>query len=175
MNYEVRCECGKPHIVTGTDAGASLPCGCGRTVEVPALHQLRLAAGQAGAAPELLLTNMLLKKELPDTSACVECGTITDGIVWAEVKCEEAEQRVERSTPTGCFLPGLLLGYIVISRTPQTVRELGREVRFRIPIRCCDFCARSLTTSSLRAALRQHPVCAGVLDKYPHAQVSRGR
>ena len=47
MKYEVRCECGKAHAVTGADAGASLACDCGQTVEVPPLHQLRTLAGQA--------------------------------------------------------------------------------------------------------------------------------
>jgi hypothetical protein len=44
MQFEIPCECGRRLTVTAGDAGATLRCGCGRTVQVPGLHQLRASA-----------------------------------------------------------------------------------------------------------------------------------
>ena len=52
MSYQVTCACGKSHAVTLADAGTSLPCGCGRTVEVPPLHKLREHAGETALADD---------------------------------------------------------------------------------------------------------------------------
>jgi hypothetical protein len=171
MNYEVRCECGKAHAVTGADAGASLACACGRTVEVPPLHQLRAAAGQLAAAPEMLLTSLLVNRELPDGADCTECGRPTDGVVWADVACERAEVLPGRSVPVGCLPIGF--GILVFYRRTRAPEVRGRNVGFRVPVRCCHGCAPALTGAALVAALRRHPACAGVLDKYPHARITR--
>ena len=41
MQFELPCECGRRLIVTAGDAGATLRCECGRTVQVPGLNELR--------------------------------------------------------------------------------------------------------------------------------------
>jgi hypothetical protein len=171
MSYEVRCECGKAHAVSAADAGASLRCDCGRTVDVPPLHALKLAAGQSAVSPELLLQSLLANHELPDTDKCGSCGKDTEGSLNAIIDCERAEVKVQERTPTGC-LP-LPFGAIIYYRTTRA-QVRGRDVVFRVPVRCCPACARKLTGNELRAILRKHPTCAGVLDKYPHARVSRG-
>jgi hypothetical protein len=170
MSYEVRCECGKAHAVSAADAGSSLRCDCGRTVEVPPLHELKLAAGQSAVSPELLLQSLLVNRELPDTDECGSCGKHTDGSLNAIIDCERAEVKVEERTPTGC-LP-LPFGAIIYYRTTRA-QVRGRDVVFRVPVRCCPACARTLTGDGLRLLLRQNRVCAGVLDKYPHARVTR--
>jgi hypothetical protein len=45
MEYLIQCECGKRLAVMAGSAGASLPCGCGRSVRVPALSELRAQQG----------------------------------------------------------------------------------------------------------------------------------
>jgi len=173
MPYEVRCECGKTHAVGAADAGASLCCGCGRTVEVPALHELRLAAGQFAFSPEVTLANLLARGELPDTLECIGCGEQTGGIVFATVACEQAAQK-KTYFPAGCFSPILwVFGVIIFLREPRDENWYGRDVWFRVPVRYCPGCTETLTDAKLRVALRQHPVCAGVLDKYPQARVAR--
>ena len=60
MSYEVRCQCGKVHAVSAADAGSSVRCACGQLVDVPPLHLLRTAAGEAGVSPSVQLQAMLL-------------------------------------------------------------------------------------------------------------------
>ncbi len=171
MQYEVRCECGKPHAVTGADAGTSLKCDCSRTVEVPPLHKLRTTAGQDALPAETTLEKLLATKQLPNTAECVICGEPTDGIVQVRVVCEHVEEQTNAVERNGCFILGLLLGWIV--RVPHESRIVGRDVRFRIPVRCCDLCLGRVTNDDLRTALRRNRVCAAVLDKYPHAHIKR--
>ncbi|MFO0868489.1 MAG: hypothetical protein U0935_06030 [Pirellulales bacterium] len=40
-HYQVTCSCGEPHAVRLSQAGQEIPCGCGRTVSIPLLGQLR--------------------------------------------------------------------------------------------------------------------------------------
>src|SRR6185503_15253979 len=52
MRFEVPCECGRRLSVTGGDAGAALRCDCGRTVQVPGLHELGASAPAPAPAPK---------------------------------------------------------------------------------------------------------------------------
>jgi hypothetical protein len=142
-------------------------------VEVPPLHELRIAAGQSAVSPEVQLTTLLANKQLPGTAECAACGEPTEGLIIVAIECERAEEKSDRTERAGCFLLGLLLGWIVLYRPARDGRAFGRDVQFFVPVRYCDGCAARLTESGLRTALRRNPVCAGVLDKYPHARVTR--
>jgi hypothetical protein len=170
MSYEVRCECGKAHAVGATEAGTTLRCDCGRTIDVPPLHVLRKSAGELGASPDLLLQGLILKKQLPDSDQCASCGTRTDGEVVAVINCESAVEQEEKRTPVGC-LPIGFFAIVIYHTTQKKVR--GRDVWFRVPVRCCPACAGDVGDDRLRLLLRQNRVVAGVLDKYPHAHVTR--
>jgi hypothetical protein len=52
MQVRLRCECGREILVTTGDAGASLACACGRTVEVPSLEEFRKLPAVAPPADE---------------------------------------------------------------------------------------------------------------------------
>lgn len=171
MKYEMRCECGKAHAVSASDAGALIPCTCGRTVEVPPLHQLRAAAGQQGGAPELALWGLLRTGALPATDECARCGEPTEGTVVAFVECERAEIKKAEKRPSGCLPIGI--GFLVFYAPVREPELQGRDVMFHIPVRACPACARELDRGELRTVLRKHPVCAALLTKYPHARVSR--
>ena len=170
MISDVRCECGKAHTVSATDAGATLKCACGREVDVPPLHVLRETAGEFGLSPDLMLQGLILKKQLPDTDECAQCGTKTEGEVVAVVNCESAQEKEVGAAATGCVATPF---FAIVSYLPSRKRTLGRDVWFRVPVRCCPACARTLTGDGLRTLLRKNRVCAGVLDKYPHARVTR--
>jgi hypothetical protein len=45
MDFNVRCECGIPLLISEGAAGARVPCDCGRTVIIPSLDELRKQAG----------------------------------------------------------------------------------------------------------------------------------
>ena len=41
-NYLITCECGNQHSITPHQAGAQLPCDCGKFIDAPPLSKLRL-------------------------------------------------------------------------------------------------------------------------------------
>ena len=185
MSYEVRCECGKARPVTAADAGASLRCGCGRSVEVPPLHQLRATAGQAGVSAEMQLYAMLHKGELPGTDECIRCHRTTGGVVRVVIECERAENKFthigEAQAIAQSLLDNLLKLVVGFSWTnPQPVeredRVLGRHVVFTVPLRVCGVCDTEIRSAgALRETLRRVPVYAALLDKYPWARITHYR
>ncbi|HJZ93133.1 MAG TPA: hypothetical protein VKE40_19810 [Gemmataceae bacterium] len=54
MQYEIACECGRGVLVTAGQAGSTLSCGCGRTIMVPSLRELK---ERALARPEPVSAN----------------------------------------------------------------------------------------------------------------------
>jgi hypothetical protein len=173
--YEARCACGKALAVTGADAGATLRCECGQSVDVPPLHHLRTAAGEVGTSPELVLWAMLTKGGWPDTKECAGCSRLTGGVVWAEL----IQYNPEEPNPTDIETAGCILALanvitnLILPSKPK--RPAGYEVWTRIPVRCCEVCAGSMTNPNLRKALQQHPVTAGILAKYPELRVWRDK
>lgn len=176
MKYEVRCECEKVRAVSAADAGVSLPCPCGRTVDVPPLHILRASAGEQAISPALQIQGMLLRNELPGTRACACCHRDTDHVLRVSVVCERVSTRTRsRANPhavLGCLVFGLF-GWIALRSAEETI-ERGREVSFTLPVRLCEVCNHETPTpSALRAALCATPVYAALLDQYPNAAVAR--
>lgn len=177
--YQVQCECGKAHAVGAADAGASLRCPCGRTVEVPPLHQLRTAAGELGVSPVVQLQGMLIKNELPGTRMCACCGRETEHLVRVSVSCERIitkEQSTKGAALLGCLAFGALAGIAasVLSRAGNPPVQHGTEVSFVLPVRVCEACDSTLTNSaSLREALSKTPAYAALLDRYPEALIHR--
>ena len=174
MKYEVRCECGKAHPVTAADAGSSLRCGCGRAVEVPPLHQLRASAGQAALSPVVEVRSLLLRGQLPATRDCACCHRETDGLLRVSVECERPI--VKNSTSKAEWLAGCLLfgwlGALVMFRSREPIVH-GEEVVLTVPVRVCDACRDTLADPGiLRQALRQTPVYAALLDRYPNARIT---
>jgi len=180
MNYEVRCECGKAHAVTAADAGASLGCACGRTVEVPPLHQLRADAGQDVLSPVVRVQALLLDGRLPGTRACACCRCDTGGLVQARVQCQWAI--VSSGGPSradmigGCLLSawlGLLLHFFRRSAPPK---EHGQDIVVILPLPVCEACRPTLDDpAELRGALRAIPEYAALLDHYPDARIMPAR
>src|SRR5262245_58305082 len=99
MKYEVRCECGKSHAVSAADAGASLRCACGRTVEVPPLHRLRTVEGETAIPLLVQVRGMIANGQLPGARVCVRCQRPTNDMARVGLGCEptpgEAEARSE--------------------------------------------------------------------------------
>ncbi len=167
MNYEVRCECGKVHAVSAADAGGMVRCACGRAVDVPPLHLLRAAAGQAALSPAFRLEALLFEGKLPGTRECAGCYRDTDGLIRVAVVCERGTSAPDGSSRDeaakesfGCLL-GLftsLPGPWSERRAPeyQPSRNRGQDVAFEVPLRVCEVCDHELTTpAALRAALAQ--------------------
>jgi len=176
MKYEVRCECGQAHAVTGADAGASLTCSCGRTVEVPPLHQLQAAAGEEVLSPVVRVQTLLLEGRLPGTHDCAVCHTKTSGLIQARIQCAWAQ--VSSGGPSrASVLAGCLfsfgLGFILyaLRRTAPSV-EHGQDIILTVPLPVCEACRPDLNAPvELRHALYHIPEYAALLDRYPNAHI----
>jgi transcription elongation factor Elf1 len=173
-HYRVSCDCGRSHQVSGGDAGSHLPCGCGRTVDVPDLHTLRTSVGEPTISPELAIEMMMRDRQIPGDGTCLCCGAMTADICHVQVECERPE--VNKGGWKLNLLPtlaGLLFGFVIWHREWNNEQVRGRHVAFRLPMRTCSACARSLSKTEIGTALRQINVYRQLLDKYPHASIGR--
>lgn len=174
QTYPVACECGKEQAVTGGQAGSSLPCACGRTMEVPSLGALKRSVGQASISADLEIKHRLAEGSLPLEDDCVLCGAATRNVVMTRVVCEQAEKRDRIPWWYWLLIPiGLWVAVLVlVAYARGESRTLGRDVTFRLPVRVCDECDPGVwTLDAAREALLRSPLYARLLGKYPHAQV----
>ena len=179
MKYEVRCACGKAFAVAGGDAGATLRCDCGRTVDVPPLHELRIAAGEEVLSPAVRLESLLLAGKLPGTRECVGCFRETKGIVRVSIECERGISLPEGASrdptpPPGCLL-GLLAALIPAPAEKEgpLTQHFGQDVAFIVPLPICESCRNELVDPrALSVALRHIPEYAALLGAYPHAWIA---
>lgn len=182
MKYRVDCGCGKEIAVGAGQAGSTVACACGRTVEVPSLRELRVAAGQpATRTPELILQVLLAEGRLPRESDCVGCRRETDGVVWVIAECERPEVQSDAAagwgwTAVALMLFGLFAAIFVralASRVSDTADEVGRDVTLRLPLRCCPACEPSLQGERLWDAALSVADYGPLLRKYPHTRLRR--
>lgn len=178
MSYSVPCECGKRVPAGAGDAGATLRCTCGRAVEVPSLHQLRLSAGEEALTPVLRIRAMLAAGLLPGKTACVVCGAAQARSERVHVECERVrvvDGPSKGEIVTGCIgfvFFGWLLALAAVGSLQKHRREYGDDVSVQVPLPVCDGCRGSLgTATGLRAAVRAQPDYADLLDRYPNARV----
>jgi hypothetical protein len=178
MEFQVRCECGRAAVVTEGDAGAQVPCPCGRSIAVPSLVALRAQAGPsaAGASIVLILERLRDAGDLPDDGRCVVCGLETAGLLSCTVECERSWSRGSAgdSWLTRIFLflisPWLLLLVLLNRRTEE--QQLGRDVVFALPLRLCGGCRPgSLRPDAVKDLLRRVEIYGRLLDRYPDAKV----
>ena len=175
MPYEVHCECGKAHAVSAADAGTSLRCACGHTVDVPPLHQLRTARGREALSPLVQLRALVQNGLVPGTQDCVCCHCHTNNLLRVGIGCEQGSRGPSRAEVVGCLLAPcigwvLALVMVVVSRV---IRETSDDVSVVVPLPVCDACRPTLNHPAvLRQALRQIPEYATLLGYYPRAQVS---
>jgi hypothetical protein len=176
MKYEVRCECGKAHAVSGADAGATLNCACGQRVEVPPFHQLRSQAGQSAVPILAQVRGLIATGLLPGPRVCVCCRRPAKGVMQVGIGCETTPGS-DRSggDAAGCLLgwltggpAGLLLG----AGTARMVKKASPDVSIVVPLPVCDACRPSHNDpATLRLSLRQFPEYAALLDQYPNARI----
>jgi hypothetical protein len=177
MSYEVRCECGKTRAVGAADAGTSVRCPCGRSVDVPPLHVLRASVGEPSISPIIQIQALLTRGELPGARDCACCHRVTDHLIRVSVVCERAIPQgpsVATTAATGCLM--ILTGIFIFSSSSASAASAqhGSEVSFILPVRMCEGCARYVTTpQAIRTALATTPAYAALLARYPNALIRR--
>lgn len=171
--YPVGCECGATIHVPGTSAGTTFTCKCGRKLEVPTLAQLKASVGQAVMSADLELQHLVAAGALPLEKDCVLCRKPTTNQAAYTVVCERPEDKSGGSIWYQLFFIWFspLLYMMQMARRQPEVH--GQNVVFRLPVRVCEGCMRTLTTAAaVRKAMCETPVYARLFDKYPHAGIT---
>jgi hypothetical protein len=182
MNYSVTCGCGKEHAVEATQAGSTLKCVCGRSIAVPLLSKLRIAAGENAVPLNTIETirEMIRRGELPNGEVCPHSGRRADSTVYFRVQCERMWVRGNESANIGLMVVYfLLLGWIAVfvaSQKSRPVEELGRDTSLELPLRVSSEVSakiiRMRRQKRLKQLLRTTPIYATLLDEFPEAAVT---
>jgi hypothetical protein len=177
VDYHVTCGCGKSLAVSAGSAGSRLPCPCGRTIEVPSLRELRRQHGEAVIVnPVLEIEHLAAADGLPATGPCIRCGRDDAATAIVTAECERSwvrkPGRLELILSFLLRSPVLLLAHLWERQTaPADV--LGRDVVLRLPLRLCLACLSEVRTQAdFAKVLREVPVYARLLDRYPEAILS---
>ncbi len=182
MDYFVDCACGNRLRVTAALAGSTVRCPCDRVVSVPALSELRQAAGERPFESGIVDTirRMIAEGSLPQTRECALTGRLTDDVVEVEVECQRLWKRGPKKLGWGCVLSALilpcwplwlLLGWALLDEKRE---ELGRALVVRIPLRVCrdrQDGLRRMSQRRLRRLLQHVSVYAKLLHEYPGARM----
>lgn len=172
MKYPVPCECGQVHRVAATLAGSQLACTCSREVAVPSLSKLKVKAGEAPLSAELRIQHMLQLGMLPEETSCRLCGTETKHTFYCWAVCERVEVKrgpsVWTIVVTYVFFGFLFAAIMAALRDRTGETEMGRDVRFRLPLRVCEKCSPELKDyATLKETVWRVPVYRELIDKYP--------
>jgi hypothetical protein len=142
------------------------------------LSELKHQTGDLAAPPELIIQSMLKEGQLPEHDWCVICETDTDNVCWLKVICESISmQKKERLGCLSMMIMVLSPWELVLHLLGggDEVQEVGRSVRFNLPIRLCDVCGKDQGKLTLKQVMSLVPIYAYLLGKYPHAEVSPSR
>jgi len=181
MDYRVTCACGQAVAVAEGAAGSAVPCPCGRTVAVPSLRQLRRLNRVADPInPVLVIRQMLAAGELPPGRECARCGRADAPRAEVTVQVEMAWVRrrgrwdwlvlVAGAALTCVSIPVAIAAAVFRATQPGDMQTLGQDVAVTLPIRLCPACrAEVRTRHDIEDVLREVPVYARLLDRYPGA------
>ena len=172
--YPVPCSCGQQREVPSTEAGRTYQCTCGLTVEIPTLRELKQSVGESSTVVELEIEYKLNQKLLPESSICEICQIPTEESATAIVVCESITQKSESKLSS--LATFLLFRWVGLILKPDFAggreRDVGRHVQFPLPIRICSAC-RDQNRGKAKTILKNIPLYARLLQKYPHAEVSK--
>jgi hypothetical protein len=177
MDYRVICGCGKSLAVSAGSAGMRLPCPCGRTVEVPSLRELRRLHGEVVTVnPVIAIEQLGAAGGLPTVGPCVRCGRDDAATVHITAECERRWIR-RPSRWKWVFLAlwhwPLALILHLWERQTESVDAFGRDIVLDLPVRLCPTCGtEARTPAAIADVLREVPVYARLLDRYPEAKLT---
>jgi hypothetical protein len=146
-------------------------------VDVPSLRELRRSAGEADTVnPVLVIERLTADGELPGGRGCTWCGRDDAATVHVTATCE---RRWFRRPGRWNWLAVAVISWPLAlaahlwERQAGEVQEFGRDVILRLPLRLCPPCrAEFRGRAALADVLRQVPVYAALLDRYPAAELT---
>lgn len=191
MKYSVTCDCGQILPVEATQAGSTLQCRCERTVQVPRLSALRVAAGETAIplnAAERVRQGVR-DGTLPNNPLCPLTARVPDAIAVFRVRCEKVwRRRTDDDSfstwqaifwgmvlgPAGIML-SVLRGMVRSRWRAGGVEELGRDTFVEAPVRVAaevlPQLARQRNQRRLRDILTPTPQYADLFAEYPDAEI----
>jgi hypothetical protein len=163
MDYPIRCECGHEMLVNEGSAGASIPCACGRIVEIPSLGALRTSIGLStvDVPLEIDVWSKVESGELPPPR-CIGCGGAGEQISYV-AECEQIDQRTSHDKwpllqglifAMGLLANSLVIAYRINGRDETVTTTYGREVVIPVPVRCCAACQNALIRKPTSGVLK---------------------
>ena len=181
MSYAVTCGCGTRHPVSATQAGSTLSCACGRSIEVPPLSDLRSAAGESAIPLNTIeeIRVLVRRGELPNGSICPYSDRPANATLVLLVKCEQMWVRGGDRWRTGSIVAAVLfcgwIGALLALFSPVRREELGRDTVVEVPVRIssdlADEMLRIRQQKKLKSILRKTPIYAKLLEEFPRASV----
>ena len=184
MSYSVRCQCNELHTVAASQAGAQLCCGCGRTLSVPPLSELRQQAREIAYAAATCDSIRFQSDsgELPPVGRCAACGLATQETFDFYVECERT--KVKDLVPNHWYGIQLLLvlfhPIFFVTRMfhhaslDKPLIETGRDTVVRTPLcmdATCSATLRRAGQTRLQELLGSVPIYQQLLDEYPGAKI----
>ncbi len=181
MSYSVTCGCGATHTVTATQAGSTLRCACGTSIEVPLLSALRKSAGESPIPLNTIETiqAMIRRGELPSGDICPYSGRPANNTLFVHVQCERVWVRGGDSMGAGQVIAYVLLlgwiGALIASIKTRPREELGQDTSLELPLRISSDAGSKILRirrqRALKMLLRKTPVYATLLEEFPEAYV----
>jgi hypothetical protein len=185
MPYSISCSCGREFAVEATQAGAELECpGCRRSVKVPRLSQLRVAAGESAIPLNAAerVTVAVREGKLPNNLVCPVTGGMANAVAVFHIHCERSWKRRQEAGDDNVWdrLSSMLfwgmLGFFVWTSRKGVQETLGRDTFVDAPLRVSSEVLRQLSRQrnqrELRGLLGTVPEYAAVFQEYPGATVS---
>jgi hypothetical protein len=177
MDFRIQCPCGLMITVSEAAAGSETRCACGNTVRIPEWTELRVRAGLPpyNISPELLIENMLVKRELPFDDQCIKCEETTDNIVHVLTKCERIWVKDNSGGTWAKAFAILFMGFwgLILASRSREEKAYGKDKIYSLPLRVCPACLQTLRTPwDVKLCLRAVPTYELLLDKFPDAEVS---
>src|SRR5260370_11128712 len=147
MDFRIQCSCGLAMTVSEAAAGGEVRCACGQTVRIPEWSELRVRAGLPpyNISPELLIENMLIKRELPFDDKCIKCEEPTDRIIHVLTKCERVWVKDSSGGTWASVFAVLFFGiWGVLAMQRREEKTYGRDKIYSLPLRICPACQQTL-------------------------------
>jgi len=144
-------------------------------VDVPSLRELRRLAGAADTVnPVLVIEQLAAAGELPPGRGCARCGRDDAATAHVTATCERSWTK-KRDGPWWLTpaLPWFARLFVRMAEEAAPAERFGRDVSLRLPVRLCPACrAEVRTRDDVADVLREVPIYARLLDRYPDAALS---
>ena len=175
-----QCSCGIRHRVTAAQCGRTIRCGCGQSLEVPSLRQLKLSGA------EHLIVDKFDDPDFWNQNGCYLCERRAETPFGLEMELAAPVYEViavgpeRRSAPILSAIVGALFGGLaghavraVDAATQKTERVLTSEgKKLEVVMQCCTMCSsRDDLQQKVAEKIAFDPLFMEIKEDYPGVRV----